>query len=387
MSFTRSANVLYNFYNADGVKFRDTISAGNFSGVYDYIGPYVYKNRVLSYINTSEGRAVYTSAGVFSYYEYYIKDHLGNVRTVFKRSGTSYTTLQESNYYPFGALMGSSTNTTYSNRYLYNGKEQIGVTSSTASLDLSLYDYGARFYDPQLGRFHTVDAFAEKYLSMAPYQYGANNPISFIDINGDSLDITDISQNNAATTDMNAMVDKKTNGYYTTTTTAGGMTVIQSTGKNDPNNPISAEGQAFVDEFNKVANSAYITKINITDNDQNITIVDGNSATIDIGDLKSIDDKNLPSKSGSGMMMHEIVEQQGIQNGGTAAKNPQLCHLDGIHTENVIDNSHRVDIDLYAYPNPNSGNPFMPIRLIKGGVNKVVTVTFQNNNVKYAIEK
>ena len=41
-------------------------------------------------------------------------------------------------------------------------------------------------YDPALGRFHTLDAFAEKYLDFTPYQYAANNPILFIDVNGDS---------------------------------------------------------------------------------------------------------------------------------------------------------------------------------------------------------
>ena len=54
---------------------------------------------------------------------------------------------------------------------------------------LNWYDFGARFYDPALGRFFTQDAYAEKYLDLSSYQYGANNPIRFIDVNCDSIDI------------------------------------------------------------------------------------------------------------------------------------------------------------------------------------------------------
>ena len=65
------------------------------------------------------------------------------------------------------------------NKYLYNGKEL------QSSLDLGWYDYGARFYDPTIGRFTTIDPKTEKYNSWTPYLYAADNPIKFIDKNGE----------------------------------------------------------------------------------------------------------------------------------------------------------------------------------------------------------
>jgi len=62
--------------------------------------------------------------------------------------------------------------------YKYNGKE-LDKTHG-----LNLYDYSARYYEPGIGRFTTVDPHAENYYSWSPYAYCGNNPIRITDPTG-----------------------------------------------------------------------------------------------------------------------------------------------------------------------------------------------------------
>ncbi len=128
-------------YDAAGNKLRNTGSDGS----WDYVGGIVYHNNNIELISTEEGRAVPRGGGSYSY-QYYLKDHLGNTRVSFDRAGSGQAyVLQEDEYYSFGLrkpLFDASSN----NRYLYNGKEvQIDLANQ--------YDYGARFYDPVVGRW------------------------------------------------------------------------------------------------------------------------------------------------------------------------------------------------------------------------------------------
>ncbi|WP_317741905.1 RHS repeat-associated core domain-containing protein [Chryseobacterium soli] len=126
-----------------------------------------------------------TSEGYYDYqkkqYIYQYQDHLGNVRISFARNtGTGGLEITDANdYYPFGMSHLKTGNAYFGvgkyQNYKYNGKEL---------QETGMYDYGARMYMADIGRWGVVDPLAEKYRRWSPYNYVMNNPLRFIDPDG-----------------------------------------------------------------------------------------------------------------------------------------------------------------------------------------------------------
>lgn len=179
VSATKSGTSVTYTYDALGTKLR-SVGAQSAGQTKDYVGAFEYTGGTLDRIHTEEGYI--TMSGSSPEYYYYLRDHLGNVRSVLTPSGSGFSVVQQQDYYPFGlrkTLAGAS-----ENRYLYNGKEIQGELGGQ-------YDYGARLYDPVIGRWNVPDPMADSYYSWSPYNYTLGNPIKFIDPNGMFADYFD----------------------------------------------------------------------------------------------------------------------------------------------------------------------------------------------------
>lgn len=102
-------------------------------------------------------------------------DHLGTATYLSDINGNPYQFFLN---LPFGETMAEQHSLTedYANPYKFNGKELDEATG--------LYYYGARYYDPRISIWVSVDPMAEEAPEWTPYRYCFQNPINFIDPTG-----------------------------------------------------------------------------------------------------------------------------------------------------------------------------------------------------------
>ncbi|WP_159477324.1 DUF6443 domain-containing protein [Chryseobacterium sp. 18068] len=219
---TQNAQITNYIYRADGVKVKKLF--GDIET--NYLDGFQYKSTMPSEVNSGGGIGVIdpnevavmklsiipTSEGYFdalsNQYIYNYTDHLGNVRLSYSDTNKDGIVqprryfwqqcdgpwdpfnppncidgwrpgeiVEVNNYYPFGLLHNYTATTQNAYQYKYNGKEL---------QETGMYDYGARFYMPDIGRWGVVDPLAESDRRWSPYRYAYDNPIRFIDPDGRS---------------------------------------------------------------------------------------------------------------------------------------------------------------------------------------------------------
>ena len=80
-----------------------------------------------------------------------------------------------------------STTTDFSSRYKFNGKELDQETGYYYGVYPEIFGR-ARYYNPSISRWLSLDPLAEKYTSFSPYNFTLNNPVRLVDFDGRSVD-------------------------------------------------------------------------------------------------------------------------------------------------------------------------------------------------------
>ncbi|MDR1764311.1 MAG: RHS repeat-associated core domain-containing protein [Dysgonamonadaceae bacterium] len=232
------------------------VASGNLnsSSTTEYIGNYTFENKVLKRISTENG---YYDGN--NYY-FYVRNHLGSNVMVADKNGNI---VQATHYFPFGLSMSESTGQGIQS-YKFTGKEL------DMEHGLNLYDFEARTYDPAVGRFTSVDPLAEKYYSISPYAYCADNPLRFIDLHGDSISVAE-GHRDQFNSSLNSVFGNYSQNFGYTST---GMLTYNGSTKG-----MTGDQKAALKGMTKVMNESTITNVVYGENTQ-ITDNNGNTSTI-----------------------------------------------------------------------------------------------------------
>jgi RHS repeat-associated protein len=148
----------------------------------DYLagGSIIYANNSLKMIRTEEGYVERMGNG-YRYY-LYMKDHLGNNRSVVDvGSYGSWYPVQEMSYYPFGMPHPFGNYSPERQNFKFGDKELDEMHGLKRS------DHHTRQLSSVLGIWDQLDPHAESYYRMSPYSIMGNNPIFFVDPDGKDI--------------------------------------------------------------------------------------------------------------------------------------------------------------------------------------------------------
>ncbi len=109
---------------------------------------------------------------------FYLNDHLGSARVVMDSAGTVKDRYE---YYSYGDNLDRSLSTGQAHQY----------TGQELDMDggLQVYYYGQRYYDDNLGMFQSIDPLPKEYPAWSPYVYTLDNPMRYVDPEGEAVEI------------------------------------------------------------------------------------------------------------------------------------------------------------------------------------------------------
>ena len=237
---------------------------------------------------------------------YYVTDHLGSVRATLNEAGTI---VHFDDYYPFGVPMpgrsgGNGDDGDPTGKPRFTGYER------EWEQDDAVYYAGARYYDALIGRFMSIDRFAVRYPSLTPYQYTANNPVVFIDVNGDTLFVNGVGEDGAeAVAQFERLSTRALGGFFTVDVGEDGLVDVRSTGREGE---LTSTQQAFLDALMDVASlDVGRVSLNLVMGSESVLVDDFASGQIDMADVAQ--QGNGPFLSAAGALGHALIEQKAKQ--------------------------------------------------------------------------
>jgi RHS repeat-associated protein len=254
------------------------------------------------------------------------------------------------------------------NKFKYNGKEL------QDELGLNLYDYGARNYDPELGRWINVDPLTEKYYSLSPYNYVGNMPVMAYDPNGKNLVLTGEAK---YTTQMVNTLNDGLGNKYVKIDSKGNVT-IKKLSTNEMGK-LNAQQKALYGIIKHVVNIKETVSIEVVSSSDAVVIGDYDSERIDIADVNAFGEGKAVNQYS--ILGHEIAEQEIKQ---VLFDDYDLAHSDGVNAENSISGYKRGDEDSSKLTDVSRKEKYSGQLNIKfKGKKDVVTATIHliNNNV------
>ncbi|AZQ57268.1 hypothetical protein EJ994_00020 [Maribacter sp. MJ134] len=290
-------------YDALGIKLEKKTNNNGSLNTTKYDGGFVYQNDILQFFPHPEG---YVSVENGSYkYIYNYTDHLGSVRLSYTDADNNGSIdsdneiVEENNHYPFGLQQKGYNNNVSSLGNSTAKKWKYANEEFEEDLGKNTIAYQWRDYDPTIGRFNKIDRLAENYHPISPYSFTANNPMVYREIQGDSIDVSQIVEydnDNGTSILDNIKKDLSTitglsfelkNGKLIHTTDDDGNAIIAT--DSDGNQLGSSEARGAVIG---ALSSTDIAKAQIVDsggsrvtNDLGETEVGGNNINLDIGQI------------------------------------------------------------------------------------------------------